>query len=809
MAQFPLLDLAKRLQSDWHVVSADCSQDFRHQLEVMEMELSGADGHEVMQARETLGMNRDSRKTELKARIVAHMEHTLQHPHRESPALGLRSPLKHRLEGAAESPRKRRKAANTRDASTTPKSPMATSLQAASVIAMSDALADAPPTPPFCAARSPQCLPPLGDQASASQYPQQSATAPYESAVPASFPLEPEPEVQPLFIPSGLAQGAPEAASSAAPWPGSTQMPGSTHMSLAASPPRTIVKTPGKTPGRNIAEKMKMFECPQASAKPVRAAQGGTPRKQGGAVVCANASRGTGSQLRTNVDSLTGQLEAPRTVAASPRPGGLLDKMRQRGTLTPAGLSSPLSGVPGASGPTPARTGNPHTNSDRVKAGFGTADAGAQVAPASKEAAAAPMTEVHPAPKAKSRARHASSVMPMEVCCEPATKPPTPDAEMEVATPEKPQPLGPPPSRMPHENGEACVARVAMQTSMSETALPQVKASDDPMSFNFSNLLSASTGSLLTPGLRGPDGRPFGCKHADARSAREAEAIDRLTEGRRRDDVTKPHSLRVAEQRKLQEEKRLREKKETQKHRWAANGAEPAPSPSSSTRLPELAAAEKKQARAKAGATRKPVAGDVCDTTQEVDMEVATPYRSACGDGERSAAPPRGSPLGGDKRSGKKPRPPVPSFKQEPPWMELRRIPLGSKKEEDNYEISDKDENSEGENDRDRSHKRIPRWCDDYVQRLSQQAHIDPDCIFGSQVPRCDLTAIFTDEDYKKRGKDRPKRKRGSSGEWKKDRLTQTEISEYKSKMGQTGSIRVNAENLSANVGAGTPVTAA
>merc|ERR1719453_241369 len=67
----------------------------------------------------------------------------------------------------------------------------------------------------------------------------------------------------------------------------------------------------------------------------------------------------------------------------------------------------------------------------------------------------------------------------------------------------------------------------------------------------------------------------------------------------------------------------------------------------------------------------------------------------------------------GEKRSGKKQLPVVPSFVrqqrvEEPGWVKLKRIPLGPKKAEENYEISDKEEDSDCEMERDRSHKFVP-----------------------------------------------------------------------------------------------------
>jgi hypothetical protein len=141
------------------------------------------------------------------------------------------------------------------------------------------------------------------------------------------------------------------------------------------------------------------------------------------------------------------------------------------------------------------------------------------------------------------------------------------------------------------------------------------------------------------------------------------------------------------------------------------------------------------------------------------------------------------------QEKGKKAYPPVKPFLDDSPrvakslndYQLLMKSPLLTpKKEEDNYEISDKDENSDEncDEDIDRSHKRVPSWCDNYLELLAAQSSIDPDTIFGSKVPAPDLNTIFG----------RPGRKRGSSMHWHKDRLKSTEISEYKQKMGQTAS---------------------
>lgn len=128
---------------------------------------------------------------------------------------------------------------------------------------------------------------------------------------------------------------------------------------------------------------------------------------------------------------------------------------------------------------------------------------------------------------------------------------------------------------------------------------------------------------------------------------------------------------------------------------------------------------------------------------------------------------------------------PVVTFKPDPA-MTLRQMNIQPKREEDNYEISEHDENSdeEGDKSRERSGKHVPRWCATYLEDLQRQANIDPDTIFSSKVSCCDLDAVFTDDMYREVGKQRPKRTRGSSGDWQKDRLSCVEINRYKSRMG-------------------------
>ena len=63
---------------------------------------------------------------------------------------------------------------------------------------------------------------------------------------------------------------------------------------------------------------------------------------------------------------------------------------------------------------------------------------------------------------------------------------------------------------------------------------------------------------------------------------------------------------------------------------------------------------------------------------------------------------------------------------------------------DDNYEISDLEEDVHGNRvEPDRSQKRVPSWCANYVQTAEAQAEVDPDSIFGSHMPICDLDSCL------------------------------------------------------------------
>lgn len=149
--------------------------------------------------------------------------------------------------------------------------------------------------------------------------------------------------------------------------------------------------------------------------------------------------------------------------------------------------------------------------------------------------------------------------------------------------------------------------------------------------------------------------------------------------------------------------------------------------------------------------------------------------------------------LKAEQRGTKRRRPPVPAFPAVEVPTEVRpRAELPPARPEDNYEISDTGECSDEEAmlerlaNIDRSHKHVPEWCATYLKDLTEQASIDPDSIFGRRVPACILEEVFPDRYYQRVGQSPPKRRRGSSGNWGKDRLTSGEISDYKRRMGQT-----------------------
>lgn len=115
-----------------------------------------------------------------------------------------------------------------------------------------------------------------------------------------------------------------------------------------------------------------------------------------------------------------------------------------------------------------------------------------------------------------------------------------------------------------------------------------------------------------------------------------------------------------------------------------------------------------------------------------------------------------------------------------------KMVPLGPKDVSDQYDITDKDTDSESElSPASRAKKHIPPWCVNWRQKAIAQIAVDPESIFGVTVPKCDLDVIFTQKNYRDMGLSRPKRVRGSSGNWTFDKLTQDEVDRYRAKLGQ------------------------
>ena len=115
---------------------------------------------------------------------------------------------------------------------------------------------------------------------------------------------------------------------------------------------------------------------------------------------------------------------------------------------------------------------------------------------------------------------------------------------------------------------------------------------------------------------------------------------------------------------------------------------------------------------------------------------------------------------------------------------------------DDQYRITDW-EDSDGENggnyeDEDvkeqrRMEKHVPLWCNGWVETAKTQTNIDPDTVFGTKLPKCDLSVIFG-EKFKDNAYMRTKagHRRGSSGEWGLDVVTRAELEEYRNVMGHT-----------------------
>jgi len=179
-----------------------------------------------------------------------------------------------------------------------------------------------------------------------------------------------------------------------------------------------------------------------------------------------------------------------------------------------------------------------------------------------------------------------------------------------------------------------------------------------------------------------------------------------------------------------------------------------------------------------------------------------SPQKSALSRSPHVEASPQGKVHSASPRPtlGKLPVVPTPCTGRAPvePSQALRaKVTLPEKRPEDNYELSDAGETSEEDERRakERKKKPIPAWCDwgkdpkefrEWMKVLALQSEFDTDSIFGSRVPNCCTNDIFPDELYGSLQRERPRRRRGSSQDWRRDPLTRKEIAAYKTKMGQT-----------------------
>jgi len=301
------------------------------------------------------------------------------------------------------------------------------------------------------------------------------------------------------------------------------------------------------------------------------------------------------------------------------------------------------------------------------------------------------------------------------------------------------------------------------------------------------------------------------CEHSGTRHTAN-DAFERLAAGSRCDDVAKPKLLKAADQVRLQEQRQEHHKQ--QEHQECERGeaeeggaqaftasrgdggggaatapvggvavaAAAPPPPPPPPPAPDPPAARRRSAV-------------MPDATGQTEAE------SGEGGGAGEAAP-AGTEGGVALPPQKGCRLLFPVGKMEPSAL-LRQLALAPPRAEDNYEISDPGGDSDAEHNaaRDRSGKHVPLWCKSYLDVLAKQADIDPDTIFDSKVPHCRLEDIFLDEMYRHAGRNRPKRKRGSSGDWHKDRLTKQEIRNYKTRMGHVRSWESERGTLSAPVG--------
>lgn len=135
-------------------------------------------------------------------------------------------------------------------------------------------------------------------------------------------------------------------------------------------------------------------------------------------------------------------------------------------------------------------------------------------------------------------------------------------------------------------------------------------------------------------------------------------------------------------------------------------------------------------------------------------------------------------------------RPAVPSFQKLPTAVLLRQLPLPPAKPEEDYGLSDCEAMSDEEvlglsADQERSGKNVPAWCDNYLKDLVSQAEVDPDCIFGGDVPACDLEYIFPKRLFDALHLVSERRDAWTEANWDAHGLCKDEVHAYKQRMGQ------------------------
>mmetsp|Transcript_68561 Transcript_68561/g.146683 ORF Transcript_68561/g.146683 Transcript_68561/m.146683 type:complete len:620 (-) Transcript_68561:94-1953(-) len=321
----------------------------------------------------------------------------------------------------------------------------------------------------------------------------------------------------------------------------------------------------------------------------------------------------------------------------------------------------------------------------------------------------------------------------------------------------------------------------------------------------------------------------------------QASASALLSEGRRREDIPVPKSIRAAEQSKLHEERRQREREQREREQrdlqkasivatakqamTGHTGSFASVGGSTGSAALKMAAGAKAKAAAAAPARKEQRRSAVlCPEAEASSAREAAPEQQqqppqpqAPPSAEEPAPAPvepdvtgplRERPLNvngpglveGDVCSSPRAKPSRSATSPQDSWRLLRKMKLDSPRQEDNYEISEPEEEEgsdadDNERAKRRAKKNVPRWCKDYMEALSKQADVDPDTILGCRVPGCDLVNIFPDRLYEQVGKSRPKRVNGSSQDWRRDRLTKHEIFKYKEKMGQTKVWTVDVED--------------